>query len=346
MTIDKPKNEKLIIKIVIILFVILMCFLIFFKTRTTNSSSKILEEKKMSFFSSIVKNANVNVTKYSIYGTHFNLEGTLDIIPISGITVNYVDLIIKNLNGNEIILESDFNYSDNTISFSTSDEINNGLDLENLEVNEYYVLLKLTYSNSDIKYYSLENSSEYGNIDYYTITKNNSNNKVSISFLTYNDIPYMSINVNTVNELPADVYDIAIDPGHGGLDVGATSGDYHEAEIVLDGALKLKAKLESLGLKVFISRDKSSSPKEDTANNMYDNNGRINILNKSKAKIIISLHLNSSVYDKNTGGVEVYAPNNCNLDFAQLLAKNIVEKSNSYYSELKSFKKFDRCICS
>lgn len=238
-------------------------------------------------------------------------------------------------------IKSDFNYSDNTISFSTSDEINSGIDLENLAIDNYYLLLKVTYSNSDIKYYSFVNSSEYNNITYYTITKNNSNHKIDISFEKYNDIPYISILVTKANELPENVYDIAIDPGHGGLDSGATSGTYKEAEIVLDCALKLKTKLENLGLKVFISRDANSSPKEDTANNMYDEKGRVNIINESKAKIMLSLHLNSNTYKVDTGGVEVYAPNHCNLDFASILAKNIVENANSYYSELSSFRKLD-----
>ncbi len=243
-------------------------------------------------------------------------------------------------------INSDFNYSDNIISFSTSSEINRGIDLENLALNDYYLLLKVTYSNSDIKYYSLANRSEYGNITYYTITKNHSNHKIDISFGQYQNIPYMSINVTQANELPEDVYDIAIDPGHGGSDAGATSGDYTEANLVLDCALTLKSKLEDLGLKVFLSRDETSPSDENTAYTMYDENGRINILNGSHAKLLISLHLNSEIYNKDEGGVEVYAPNDCNLDFASLLAKNIVEKGNTYYSELSSFKKLDRSLCS
>lgn len=243
-------------------------------------------------------------------------------------------------------IKSDFNYSDNTISFSTSAEINSGIDLENLAIDNYYLLLKVTYSNSDIKYYSLVNSSKYGNITYYTITKNNTNHKIDISFENYQNIPYMAIKVTQVNELPDDVYDIAIDPGHGGLDAGATSGDYTEAGLVLDCALTLKSKLEDLGLKVLLSRDETSPDDENTAYTMYDENGRVNLLNKSHAKLLISLHLNSEIYNKDEGGVEVYAPNDCNLDFALLLAKNIVEKANTYYSELTSFKKLDRSLCS
>ena len=96
-----------------------------------------------------------------------------------------------------------------------------------------------------------------------------------------------------------------------------------------------------MGLKIFISRDGTESSSEDMANNMYETNGRINILNRSHAKIMLSLHLNGSSYSKNNGGIEVYAPSNCNLDFASKLAKNIVEIANINYSGLNSFKKAD-----
>jgi hypothetical protein len=97
-----PHSKELFIKITIILFVILMCILVFFKIHKDNDPAKILEEQKTMIFSTIDKNINVNVTKYFVYGTHFNIEGNFDIIKISGIKINYVDLIIKNLNGDEI----------------------------------------------------------------------------------------------------------------------------------------------------------------------------------------------------------------------------------------------------
>ena len=68
-------------------------------------------------------------------------------------------------------IKSNFNTQDNTISFSSTDKINDGLDLESLPINDYYVFIKLTFSNGDIKYYSLKNNSNYSDITYYTITK-------------------------------------------------------------------------------------------------------------------------------------------------------------------------------
>ena len=120
---------------------------------------------------------------------------------------------------------------------------------------------------------------------------------------------------------------------------GAKSGDYTEAELVLNCANLLKTKLEEQGLKVFMSRDGSESTKVNLEDKMFDDNGKINTLQESHAKLIISLHINENKSSK--GGVEVYAPNNCNLDFAERIAKNIVEKANTNYSSATGFKKAD-----
>ena len=90
-----------------------------------------------------------------------------------------------------------------------------------------------------------------------------------------------------------------------------------------------------------MSRDENSSKTEDTANNMYSENGRINLLNASHAKLLISLQINGTSYNKKNGGIEVYAPSNCNLDFASTLAENLVNKSGLYYSQNTQFRKSD-----
>ena len=203
---SRPK--EFYIKIIVILFIILMAVLIFVKFNTDNNSTQITEEQKKELFSKIEKNTNAKVTKFASYGTHFNLEGNIEIPKISGIKINYVDVVIKTLDGTENSFKSNFNYSDNICSFSSSDEINSGLNLEELSLNTYYLFAKVTYSNGDIKYYSLANDSEYGNITYYTITKNNSNNKIDIFFDEYNNLKLMSISVVKASSLPDDVYDI------------------------------------------------------------------------------------------------------------------------------------------
>lgn len=335
----KQNNSTLGIKIIVILFILLMIFLIYLKVKRDNDQALLVSAKTSALFDTINTSSKVNVTKYIVYGTHLNIEGTVSIPKISGINLEKADIIVKDIYGEEFILNSEYTYIDNLLSFSTIDKLNSGLDLESLSVNTYYIFLKTTFSNSDIKYYSLSNKTDYDEITYYTITKNKSNNKINIGFDRYDDTPFMSINITKVSKLPDNVYDVVIDPGHGGSDSGAKSGEYYESDLVLDCAMKLKSKLENLGLKVFLTRDGSESKSQDMVYNIYDDNGRVTKSNESHAKILLSLHLNSNTQYVDDGGVEVYAPGNCDLAFAQMLADNIVKSANTSYSGLNIYKK-------
>lgn len=233
-------------------------------------------------------------------------------------------------------IKSDFSYIDNTIFFSTVNKINRGINLEELQQKDYYIFLRIAYSNSDIKYYSLFNKSQYVDTTYYTITKNNSNNKIIISFNSYNEIKYMNLNISEANSLPDDIYDIAIDIG-----ISKTKKD--EEELLLNCGKNLKNMLENKGLKVYLARENIETI--DNENNMYDENGRINRINSIHSKYLLSLDLSNNTYSKKNGGVEVYAAPNCDLSLAKNIAQNIVQKANTSYSKYNSFKKEDRCIC-
>ena len=136
-------------------------------------------------------------------------------------------------------------------------------------------------------------------------------------------------------ELPNEIYDFVIDAGHGGKDVGERSGTNTEADITLDYAKELKNKLEELGLKVKLTRDDENTD-TFTYTNMYDNNGRISIACKSKAKYMISIHVNNG--NNNLNGLEIYAPTKSNLNFAQLIADKIVSSGAISYSNNTGFK--------
>ena len=58
-------------------------------------------------------------------------------------------------------------------------------------------------------------------------------------------------------KLPKDVYDIVIDPGHGGSDNGAEYGGYSEADQTIIYGKRVKEELEELGLKVKITRNRN-----------------------------------------------------------------------------------------
>ena len=322
------------LKIIVILFVVLMIFLIFIKLKNDYFTKPVISDKVTNIFQKIDEQNSVDVNKYFIYGTHLNIEGTVKIPKVSGISIYSVHIIAQN-SKNDSSIETKYTYKDNILSFSTATEINNGFYLENLLNDDYYVFLKVILSNSDEMYYTLTNKTKYENITYYSLTKNNSNNKIDVKFDTYNNLPTMVISCSKCDSLPNNVYDIAIDASHGGIDTGAKKGKNRESDIVLDCSKILKDYLEKLGYKIFLTRNGSENANENMAINMYDENGRVNIVQAARPKLLISLNINDIKSKK--GGVEVFAPSK-NITFAKLLADNIVKKAKTSYSEFKTFK--------
>ena len=320
----------------LLLFIILAMVLVYIicqkredETYATTTSASIGDIIDM------VESGQANVSRYIVYGTHLNLEGSLD---ITNPEIEDVKIAIKKASGEETLVDTTYEYENGNLSFSTLDKINKGLDLESLEETNYYVLLKVISSNEQESYYSLSNDTEYSDpIEYYTLTRNNSNNRIDIRFLTQNSASAMALSVSKIHKLPNDVYDVVIDPGHGGNDTGAISGSYEEDEIVLENGLELKKKLENLGLKVLITRDGTETDEYDTYN-IYDEDGRVTMANKSGAKILISLHMNSNESDFVDGGVEVYAANNMDLTLAKTFADNIVDEADTTYSKMQTDK--------
>ena len=337
---SKKKKYKLSYqKIVVFLLIIIFVLIIYNIISNLNKENESIQTASLidnEALKDIETSSYANVSRYIVYGTHLNLEGDIEIN--ENTSIQNAGVVVKNVSGEEIAIDTDYTYDDNLLSFSTLKEINTGLDLESLEVTDYYILLKVEFANNEIKYYSLSNDTEYGDIDYYTLTRNNSNNKIDINFSRISNVPVLSLNITTVNELPEDVYDVVIDPGHGGADGGASSGDYIESDIVLDCAYELKVQLEELGLKVLVTREEDEIAEEFKGADIYGKNGRVTMANESHAKILVSLHLNSNESDFVSGGVEVYATPNSDLTLAKMFADNIVEIANTDYSQNESYK--------
>lgn len=253
------------------------------------------------------------VDTYTIYGKYFNLSGEISL------ECKNLSLVLKN---EEEELEYDLitKIKDNKTKFLTNELINEGIDLETIKIGEYVILLK-----NDDKYYTLKNKTDYLDLEYYTITKNKENRKISISFETLADTPFLYLN-SSDTKLPADIYDIVIDPGHGGSDSGAVKNGYFESHINLDYAKMLKEELEKLGLKVKLTRD------DDSNIATYGESGRVSIPYQTKAKLMLSIHMNSAINNVGRGGVEIYIPNQSDPKFASSLAKNIVGFTSSNYS--------------
>lgn len=306
--------------------------------------TKLNEEKVIPLTAETEK---AEISEYFIYGTHLNLTGSLT---LDNLEYDNIDLVLYNkdlkLEKKETIdkkfISYNLNYEENmnTVNFNLSDKINEGLYLDDIENGNYYLFIRI--SNKIInekeeeeityKYYSLDNKTSYNETKYYTISKYD--NKILIN--SNNEYNTMMFNVekNADNE----IYDIVIDPGHGGMDPGAVVGNIKETDYTYDMASLLKTSLEDLGLKVKLTWDENEVSSNSVIN-YYGKGGRAQISHEVYAKYVISLHLNSSV--PSVRGLEVYTASNINYDFAKELVKNITEKTDIKYSNKSTYKVFN-----
>lgn len=290
-------------KIFFILVIFISFLIILDVTNTNNKLYKKIDEEK------------IYIDELYIYGRYLNIKGH------SNFNFENTFLVFIDNNFNEKLYDVFINNNE----FYISDKINGGLNLEEID-DSFTILLK----NND-KYYSFINMSGYKKTDYYSLNKNNKSNYLLFYFDKFKDVYFLKLDSKIV-DTPSDVYDIVIDPGHGGYDVGAINGSVYESNINLSISLKLKEKLEENGFKVKLTRDDNTNP------NPYGKNGRATSAYETKSKLFISVHVNSSSNPLITGGVEVYASKNMNYDFAYNLASKVKEYANTTFSPLQAYK--------
>lgn len=296
-------------KIIRIILVIILVILLYFLFKEKNGNDLIKQKFLYEDILNSINEKKVDVDRYTIYGKYLNIEGALPSNEIYSV-------VLKN---NEEEIEVKTIIKDNR--FSLCEHINEGLDLENLKIGDYLILLKNSVTN---EYYNLINKTKYHDNSYYTITKNKSNNLITMPELSFNNINYWTINIKKTT-LPDNIYDVVIDPGHGGVDTGAGNGNYHESKFTLEISKLLYDELTKEGLKVKLTRN------EDINLDHYGESSRTGIPYEVKAKLMLSIHLNSS-NSKGQHGVEIYKAYNDNDYFASILANNIVNEVGSNYS--------------
>lgn len=303
----------------------------------SRDAQKKQEIKQVEDIFNSLQNKEAEIAKFYTYGDSLNVSGSLD--NVSKENLENARLVVTD-GKNERTYDLETKLEDKLLIFETP-QINKAVELDKLEVGNYYVLLRVKLNNSaSAKYYTLNNISMYQPIEYYTVTKNGENNKIRIEFLkreingkTYN---YLGLNVSKAENV--ECYDFVIDSGHGGKDSGEKRDGHTEADITLDYAKDLKVKLEELGLRVKLTRDDENTD-TFTSTNMYDDNGRITIACESRAKYMLSFHVNNGA--SGLSGLEIYAPTKSNLSFAELMAKKIVESGANTYSNNNGYKKSD-----
>ena len=276
----------------------------------------------------------VSISEYYIYGDHLNMKGSLEIEDMT-----YQDICLTLYNGEDNDVEIIFSDDGTKIDFYFSEYINDGFYLDELARDNYYLFLKLTYENPEdeekpiIKYYALDNGTEYKETIYYTMSKYD--NKIIIN--SDNDYSTMAFNVKENKD--KNIYDITIDPGHGGMDSGGTTGEYNESDFTMSISNKVKENLETNGFKVKLTHEEGKLTKNDLLDE-YNEHGRAVIPNEVKSKYTFSIHINKNTY-KSVKGIEVYTPINVNYDFAQSIVNNLIEYTELGYSTNRLYKMFD-----
>ena len=305
-------------KILLIVLCLLMCGAIYY---IYESYSSVEVEKKIEL------DGIAYIEKYYVYGTNFNLSGYLD----NNDNIKDVKLILYN-DEKETELNLDYELVEDRIVFSTSNLINVGYYLDKTELGKNYLLLKISMADESMHYYGLENKSDYKELKYYTLSKIN-----HVIFIN-SDNPYNTLMLDVKKNKDDNVYDITIDPGHGGKDPGACSKGNCEKNITLDLAMMLANKLNEAGLKVNLTRTDN-----DTGIPNYNMNGMLGravIPNESNSKYMFSIHLNSHA-NKKMHGVEILTPTNIDYTLARMFANKIVEYTGTSYSINMGNKMFD-----
>ena len=125
--------------------------------------------------------------------------------------------------------------------------------------------------------------------------------------------------IRDTEHLPAGYFDVAIDAGHGGGDLGAEAGGEQEAQLNLENSLLLKSYLEAHGLRVFLTREDAALPGGMAAEeNPYLPNARIDLIYRSHASYLISNHLNAG--NGQQAGFQIYSSVASDLRFATAVA--------------------------
>lgn len=307
----KSRKKRKFKKIVILISIIIMAFII--KSIFNNKINELLEKRLT------VEEEIANIDELYIYGRNLNINGKLS---INDLNFQKVNLILYNNEFKYYELNYDINAM--TINYYLSDKLNGGIILDEIRKSKYYMFIELDYGEEQKKYYRLKNNTNYENTEYYTFSKYN--NKMTI--LSEDSYPTMIMNVESNKD--NNIYDIVIDPGHGGLDGGASNGEYKESTLTFDISSLLKNKLEAKGFKVKMTHD-GNIPNNETMNN-YDENGRAVIPQKLKAKYLLSIHLNSSSANY-VNGLEIYTAKNIDYTLSKAIADNLVNEMNINYSK-------------
>ncbi|MFA5536490.1 MAG: N-acetylmuramoyl-L-alanine amidase [Bacillota bacterium] len=98
---------------------------------------------------------------------------------------------------------------------------------------------------------------------------------------------------------------VILDPGHGGVDPGALTGDIKEKDIVLDVVKRMNTYLEAQGYSVLLTRDADVDLGGELTKGRHrrDLEARLDVINRGQ--VAISIHCNT-IHDSSQKGAVVF----------------------------------------
>ena len=278
------------------------------------------------------------VTKYYTYGLFFQLEGRAEPDRVKDVTQAELVLEETGLRSEDAFrMDVLFRVEKQKLTFWTSSRIDEGICLDTLETGTFAAFLDLTREDGSTERLALSDETGDGEdrqapIEYYTLSHGHGHRKVTTSFEGPEGQETLVLRVKR-SRLPGNVYDVVIDPGHGGKDPGAQSAGYREADVVLDLGKALQSALEREGYKVLLVRDGTEDPDLNMARTIYDEDGRVNRTIASKAKVCFSLHLNENA-SGSQAGVQIYRAKKASDAFAKSVADRLVSDTDLGFSNM------------
>lgn len=161
----------------------------------------------------------------------------------------------------------------------------------------------------------------------------------------FSDISKTTETIDATGKEQVKKIKVLIDPGHGGMDQGA-SGDLKigEAPINLAISKKLMSFLEGGGFDVEMTRYEdeglySLKSKTIRAKKNEDLSNRVKLINNSEADLVVSIHLNSFPQKQYYGAHVFYQNNNQTgkiaADILQESLKSILDENNKRVPQVK-----------
>ena len=137
----KKKSYQKRNRIVFLVFVLIILLTYIVIKKREDESYASTTSVSISEIIDIIEDGQANVSRYIVYGTHLNLEGSIN---ITNSEIENSQIVAKKASGEEVIVDTMYEYEKGKLSFSTLDKINTGLNLEALDIDNYYILLKVT----------------------------------------------------------------------------------------------------------------------------------------------------------------------------------------------------------